>query len=361
MGWNASGQADSTRHRRMYRTALVALPIWAVVLAGLPRVAEHDPGDPMEAVVEAAAELDPLSSLLIWHRDSLLVEEYFNGMRADRAVNIKSASKSIVGLLVGIALEDGAIDSLDQPIADLLPEYARAMNGSAKRAITVRDLLTMQSGLESTSSRNYGAWVTSADWVRDALRRPVECDPGACWGYSTGTTHVLGVIVARRTGRSLRDYAAERLFGPLGVPVRGWDRDPQGNYLGGNNMSFRPVELLRLGRLLLDEGIVDGRRIVPARWLDASWRSYARSPYNGNGYGFHWWNRSMDGQRVIFAWGYGGQFLYVVPRLDLTVVVTSSLASRGARGHNERVHDLIEESIIPAIRSRHRAHGPTRG
>lgn len=345
----------------MHRIAVVAFPIWAVVLTGLPGVAEHDPDDDMEAVIEAAAELDPLSSLLIWHRDSLLVEEYFNGMRADRAVNIKSASKSIVGLLVGIALEDGAIDSLDQPIADLLPEYAPAMNGSAKRAITVRDLLTMQSGLESTSSRNYGSWVASSDWVRDALRRPVECDPGSCWGYSTGTTHLLGVIVARRTGRSLRDYAAERLFGPLGVPVRAWDRDPQGNYLGGNNMSFRPMELLRLGRLLLHDGVVDGRRIVPAGWLDASWRSYARSSYNGNGYGFHWWNRSMDDQHVVFAWGYGGQFLYIVPRLDLTVVVTSSLGGRRARGHNNRVHDLLEESIIPVIRSRHRAHGPTRG
>jgi CubicO group peptidase (beta-lactamase class C family) len=230
-------------------------------------------------------------------------------------------------LLVGIALADGVIDSLDQPIADLLPAYAGVLDDPAKRAITVRDLLTMQSGLESTSSRNYGGWVASSDWVRDALRRPVECEPGSCWGYSTGTTHILGVIVARRTGRSLRDYASERLFGPLGIPVRAWDRDPQGNYLGGNNMSFRPVEFLRLGRLLLDEGVVDGRRLIPAEWLDLSWRRYARSPYNGNGYGFHWWNRRMGDEHVVFAWGYGGQFLYVVPRLDLAVVVTSTLAS----------------------------------
>ena len=347
-----------TLNRFAGRASVVSLPICAVLLMGVIHASVGEPDDDLAAIIEAAAELDPLSSLLIWHRDSLLVEEYFNGMAADRAANVKSVSKSIVGLLVGIALADGVIDSLDQPIADLLPAYAGVLNDPAKRAITVRDLLTMQSGLESTSSRNYGGWVASSDWVRDALRRPVECDPGSCWGYSTGTTHILGVIVTRRTGRSLRDYASERLFGPLGIPVRAWDRDPQGNYLGGNNMSFRPVELLRLGRLLLDEGVVDGRCLIPAEWLDVSWRRYARSPYNGNGYGFHWWNRRMADEHVVFAWGYGGQFLYVVPRLDLAVVVTSTLASGRRRGHNEQVHELLEDAILPVIRGRHGAQGP---
>lgn len=337
----------------------------AFVSGSTPRpLPEPEPysADDLETIIEAAAALDPLSSLLIWHRDSLLVEEYLNGMSATSVANVKSVSKSIVGLLVGIAIEDGVIDSLDQPIADLLPAYAGVLSSSAtdaavKRTITVRDLLTMQSGLESTSSRNYGAWVGSSDWVRDALRRPVECAPGTCWGYSTGTTHVLGVIVAQRTGRSLRDYASDRLFGPLGIPVRAWDRDPQGNYLGGNNMSFRPAELIRLGRLLLNDGEIDGRRLVPSDWLDVSWRRYARSPYNGNGYGFHWWNRPMRGEHVVFAWGYGGQFLYIVPRLDLAVVVTSTLANRRTRGHNWRVHELLEDEILPVIRRRHNTPG----
>ena len=340
------------------RSALALLPICAALLVGVSqeRVLESEPGDDFEAIVAAAAKLEPLSSLLIWHKDSLLVEEYFNGMAANRVANVKSVSKSIVGLLVGIAIEDGVIDSVDQPIADLLPAYSSVMQRAAKRRITVRDLLTMQSGLESTSFGNYGAWVASPDWVRDAVRRPVECEPGSCWGYSTGTTHILGVIVAQRTGRSLRDYASERLFGPIGIPVRSWDRDPQGNYLGGNNMSFRPVELIRLGRLLLEDGEVDGRRLVPQDWLDVSWRRYTRSPYNGNGYGFHWWNRPMAGQHVVFAWGYGGQFLYIVPALDLAVVVTSTLANRRGRGHNERVHRLMEHEILPVIRRRDRAN-----
>ena len=343
--WIAGPEADAARDVSMDSSQLMRLE------------SEPEPepysADDLEAIVEAAGALDPLSSLLIWHRDSLLVEEYFNGMTADRVANVKSVSKSIVGLLVGIAIEDGVIDSLDQPIADLLPAYEAVLREPTKRTITVRDLLTMQSGLESTSSRNYGAWVGSSDWVRDALRRPVECTPGTCWGYSTGTTHILGVIVAQRTGRSLREYASERLFEPLGIPVRAWDRDPQGNYLGGNNMSFRPAELIRLGRLLIDGGEVDGRRLVPSDWLDVSWRRYARSPYNGNGYGYHWWNRPMRGEHVVFAWGYGGQFLYIVPRLDLTVVVTSTLANRRTRGHNWRVHELLEDEILPVVARRH--------
>lgn len=301
--------------------------------------------------VARADTLDPLTSLLILHRDTLVVERYFRGMRADRAVNLKSVSKTLLSPLVGIAIRDSLITGPGQPLYELLPEYFAAVDDTLKRRVTLHHLLSMTTGLEGTSFRNYGPWVTSRDWVRFALEQPVVCPPGTCMTYSTGNTHLLSVILSRRAGTDLIRWGQDVLFDDLGITLRPWDRDPQGYYLGGNNMRLTPRELLRFGELFLDGGRVDGRQLVPAEWIDRSWRELTRSRWNGHRYGYLWWTRRMNGETVRFAWGYGGQFLFLVPRLDLAVVVTSSLTDRprGVR-HNPRVYDLLGCYVIPAFR-----------
>ncbi|MFT4605532.1 MAG: CubicO group peptidase (beta-lactamase class C family) [Rhodothermales bacterium] len=309
------------------------------------------PSDFEESVGRAEA-IAPLNSLLIWHQDSLVVEAYFRGMGESRRVNIKSASKSVLSALVGIAVADGDLDSLDRPLADFLPEYFRS-GAADKNEISLRHALTMKTGLETTSFANYGAWVSSSDWVRFQVDQPLECEPGACWSYSTGTSHLVAVILSRTTGQSLHAYAQERLFGPMGIAIPTWDRDPQGNFLGGNNMALRPKDLLAFGRLYLQDGQWNGKQILSADWIRDSWGNYGRSPWNGNRYGYFWWNRDLAGERVWFAWGYGGQFVFVVPRLDLVVVMTASLVNRPAGvNHNARVYDLLEDFILPAARRR---------
>jgi CubicO group peptidase (beta-lactamase class C family) len=302
------------------------------------------------AVGRAAALAPPLTSLLVARGSTTVAEVYFGEGGPNRGANLKSASKSILGALAGIALDEGALAGLDQPIGDFFPTLLA--NAPRKQRITVRHLLTQQAGLESTSFGNYGAWVTSRDWVANALRRPFVDRPGGEMIYSTGTTHVLGAVLAEATGRSLRAYAQDRLLDPLGVRIRSWQRSPVGRYFGGNNLSLTPRGLLRFGQLYLNDGRYRGRQVLPPSWADRSWKTYVRTTYHGHQYGYLWFTHTFGGERVAFAWGYGGQYVFVVPRLDLVVACTSSLAARppGSDDHNEALRRLLGEHIIPAAR-----------
>ena len=309
----------------------------------------------LEEMLQEADALPAITSLLVARRDSLIVERYWRGMRPGQAVNIKSASKTLLSPLVGIAIRDGLLEGLDQPLSELLPDYFERLRARddwdpRKEEIRLRHLLTMQTGLETTSFANYGAWVSSTDWAWDQLRRPLRCDPGSCHSYSTGTTHLLSVILTRVSGRSLRRYMHEELLAPLDIPLGEWDRDPQGVYLGGNNMPFRPRDLLSLGRLFADLGWHDGEPLVPQAWIEASWKPRGTSPWNGHRFGYLWWSETWAGRTAHFAWGYGGQFLVVIPELDLVVVATSSL-SPGQRGSSRRLRRFFDRSLVPAFDS----------
>lgn len=305
----------------------------------------------LERMLAQAEGLDPLSSLVVARNGEILVERYYRGMTAQRTVNVKSVSKTMLSPLVGIAIRDGLLEGPDQRLSELLPEYydrlGQADGVGAKDQLTVHHLLSMTTGVQSTSFRNYGAWVSSSDWVWDALRRPMVCAPG-CFEYSTGNTHMLAVILSRQAGRDLRSYAREVLFAELGISLAGWDRDPQGYYLGGNNMSFRPVDLLAFGQLFLDGGRHDGRQLVPRAWIEASWKPVATSPWNGHRYGYLWWTERWGDRTAHFAWGYGGQYVVVVPALDLVIVATSSLQRR-QRGHTRRMRRFMDQYVVPAF------------
>ena len=153
-----------------------------------------------DAIGKAAADLPRLHSLLVNWRGALILERYFNGARATRLANIKSASKSIVSALVGIAIDRKLIADVRQPIAPFFDDLLDGDGNAAKRLITIENLLTMQSGLATTSNRNYGAWVQSANWVRHALARPLESRPGTEMEYSTGNTHLLSAIITKASG-----------------------------------------------------------------------------------------------------------------------------------------------------------------
>jgi CubicO group peptidase (beta-lactamase class C family) len=310
-----------------------------------------------DAVARADALAPPLTSLLVARGDTTVAEVYFGGMTPGRGANLKSASKSVLSALAGTALADGDLEDLTQPIGPFFPTLLA--DAPRKQRITVRNLLTQQAGLESTSFGNYGAWVSSRDWVANALRRPVEAPRGGEMIYSTGNTHILGAVLAEATGQSLRAYAQTRLFDPLGVRIQSWQRSPAGRYFGGNNLALTPRGLLRFGQLYLNGGTVDGRRVLPADWITNSWRTYVRSTYRDHQYGYLWFTHRFGRERVAFAWGYGGQYVFVVPRLDLVVAVTSSLSDRppGSDGHNTRILRLLGDHIIPAARG----PGPTDG
>lgn len=327
-----------------------ARPVTPPRAAPAPIVARPIDSARLAAAYARAASLPRLRSLLVQHRGRIVGERYWRGATRERRANIKSASKSIISALVGIAIAEGKIRGTDQTIGELLPAETRGLDAE-KRAITVGDLLSMRSGLQPTSFGSYGAWVSSRDWVRDALRRPMVAERGGRMLYSTGSTHLLSAILTRATGTSTYAYAQSRLARPLGIALRPWQRDPQGIYFGGNDMYLTPREMLKVGTLYLRGGLApDGRRVLPRAWIDSSAVPRTISPFNGNRYGYGWWIREAAGHRVLYAWGYGGQFIFVVPTLDLVVVTTSdpNAATRDG-GHLDAIYALVEGEIMPAV------------
>jgi CubicO group peptidase (beta-lactamase class C family) len=295
--------------------------------------------------VEAIGREPGTRCLLVAHRGELVVERTFAGGGPDEPVNVKSASKSLLSALIGIAMERGELSGVETPVAELLPGAFSGAGADGKRRIELRHLLTMTAGLESTSGAQYGAWVASPDWVAAALARPLIAAPGAEFIYSTGNSHVLGVILARATGRSLREYAQEHLLGPLGMRVTAWDRDPDGHYLGGNNVSLSPRDLLRFGLLYAHGGRQGERQIVPAAWVAESTRPHSEGwPDRYGAYGYLWWVRPQEGAFV--AVGYGGQFVYVAPEEQVVIVLVSSLDGKGEEWDRRvlpRLHAIVEE------------------
>ncbi|HEV2131404.1 MAG TPA: serine hydrolase [Longimicrobiaceae bacterium] len=303
----------------------------------------------LAAAYDRAGQLPRLRSLLVARQGELLGERYYRGAAADRPANVKSVSKSVISALVGIAIAEGHLTGLDQRIVEFFPTQLRNDPDPRKREITIEHLVSMRGGLESTSFGNYGQWVSSRNWVQNALARPMVADPGTRMIYSTGSTHLLSAILTRSTGMSTLEYARRRFAEPLGIRIRPWPTDPQGIYFGGNDMLFTPREMVRIGELYLNGGRFGGRQIVPEEWVRKSFRVRTRSPWNNHGYGYGWWIRQAGRFPVHFAWGYGGQYIFIVPELELVVVTTSdaSAASRDG-GHLAAIHDLVDRYLVPA-------------
>jgi len=315
--------------------------------------------------VEAAARTLPrLHSLIVSRRGQVVFEGYYNGTRRDRPANIKSASKSVISALVGVALDRALIPDVRTPILTYFAELARDAD-SRKREINVEHLLMMRPGLEGTSGRNYGAWVTSRNWVRHALARPMFAAPGDEMEYSTGNTHLLSAILTTATGKSTLQFANEVLAKPLGFTLAPWPRDPQGVYFGGNDMLMTPRQMLAFGELYRNGGRANGQQILSSAWVDRSCEGRARNRRSGNPafdpsggvdpmrdrrYGYGWWVHEIGDYEACFAWGYGGQYIFVLSELDLVLVTTSSPdVSEERRGHRRTVFDILERLVVAPL------------
>jgi len=305
------------------------------------------------AIERAANNLPRLHSLLIHQHGDMVYEQYFNGRDASQAANMKSASKSVISALVGIAIARGDIASLDQPVSDYFPDIL-ADAAPAKRAITIENLLTMEAGLESTSNRNYGRWAVSDDWVRFVLEQPMVGTPGSDMIYSTGSTHLLSAIIERASGSSTLEYAERHLTGPTGMNISDWSQDPQGVYFGGNNLEMRPRDMLKFGQLYLNGGEWGGRQLLSREWVEQSHSPHADSPRGqGRHYGYGWWLRDLAGMQVPVAWGYGGQLIFVVEPFDLVVVATADSQPGDGRYMQLRgIYDLVETHILAPLADR---------
>jgi CubicO group peptidase (beta-lactamase class C family) len=303
----------------------------------------------LEQTLARAAALPRLHALLVARDGAEHVAEAFRGPGLERPVNVKSVSKSVMAALAGAGMARGILAGVDQRIAPLLDDLVPADADPRVGAITIDHLLTMRAGLERTSGRNYGRWVASTNWVRYALSRPFVDEPGGRMLYSTGSYHLLSAVLTRVSGMSTLELARAWLGAPLGIEIPPWTRDPQGIYLGGNNMLLSPRALLRFGEMYRQGGAYEGRQILPGSWIEASWTPRVRSRFTGHAYGYGWFMASARGHPVCYGWGYGGQMIYVVPDLALTVVMTSDHdGPSGRSGYVRELHALLADGIVPA-------------
>ncbi|MBB3317300.1 CubicO group peptidase (beta-lactamase class C family) [Rhizobium sp. BK181] len=326
-----------------------------VLLSPFAAFAQQENGR-MAALLEnlsSRTDLKPLKAVIVARDGRIVAEQGYRGHTTTESVNIKSASKSIISSLVGIAIEKKLLEGPDQPIAPILKADLPADPDPRLNQITIGNLLSMQAGLGRLSGPNYGRWVASQNWVRFALAQPFDDEPGGQMLYSTASTHLLSAILTKVSGKSTLAIAREWL-GPVdGFRIGAWERDPQGIYLGGNQMAMTARSLLAFGELYRNGGrTANGTQVVPADWIAQSWQHRANSRFSGDDYGYGWFSRRIGGEEVHFAWGYGGQMLYIVPSLGMTVVMTSEETGPSARtGYRDALHGVLAEIIIASRQS----------
>lgn len=288
-----------------------------------------------------SGELGNLHAVVIVRKGALVFERYFEGpderwgeplgtvaFDAGTLHDVRSVSKSVVGLLYGIALAQGKVPALDTPVLDLFPAYADLANDPRRRSILVSHLLTMTMGLEWNEDLPYNdprnseiAMERSADRYRFVLERPIVAQPGATWRYSGGATALLGHLIAKGTGVPLLAFARSVLFGPLGIDAVEWTAGLNGEAAAASGLRLRAPDLARVGQMLLQGGQWQGRSIVPPDWISASLVPRAEA-FEGVQYGYHWYLvRRRDGSMASMAIGLGGQRLLAIPALDLVYVI----------------------------------------
>jgi len=311
--------------------------------------------------VDRASRNHRMRSLLVVKDGRLVVEEYFGAGGPDDLHDVRSVTKSVLSALTGVALARGDIRSLDDPISDYLGSILPDLEPD-KGAITIRHLLTMTSGLEWDESGGFGSyndWIRSGDHLGFLLRKPFSSSPGNEFTYNSAAVHLLGVVLEQATVMQLPTLARFALFEPMGIPISRWEPLGGGYYNGGAGLDLRPRDLARFGQLYLQRGSSGGRQIIPADWIEFSteerfdWRMHSGA-LTGISYGSLWWVVPGTTEPLFFAWGYGGQYVVVVPDLQLVVVATNDwyrVSQDGGNEHYERLplHKLVQ-AAIPASR-----------
>jgi CubicO group peptidase (beta-lactamase class C family) len=310
-------------------------------LESTPEAQGMDSGS-LAGLFAAAAERDiTLHSAVITRGGVLVAEGYTPPLDAESRQNLFSCAKSVTATVFGIARDDGIIESLDQPAAAYFPAWAE----DERAAITLDDLLTMRSGLSWPDATLYTlAMSASPDWVQFVLDLPLETAPGTEFLYNSGNTHLLSAIVQIETGEPMRQFAQARLFDPLGIAEDAytWQSDPQGVTSGAWGLLMTARDAARIGYLMLRDGVWDGEQIVSSEWI-----ARATTPVvafdEDRSYGYQWWI-FHDGAFYAAA-GFNGQFIFVMPSLDLVVIMTAN--EPGERDQLPRL--LFEEFVIPAV------------
>jgi CubicO group peptidase (beta-lactamase class C family) len=316
--------------------------------------------------------LSALHSVLVVKDDVLVIEEYFHGARREHCQLIASVTKSLVSVLVGIALDQHPERTVSTPLMAFFQRYRAQASDTDKGVITLEHALTMTAGLDwdevthpHPDDRNPNTRMYKVDDpVKFVLGRNVNMPPGKKWAYSSGLSILLGEVVRDISGSDIDEFAEAQVFEPLGIKRHYWHKHAHRTVFSNGDLLLTPRDLAKIGQLVLNEGLWQGRRIVSRRWITESTRRHVATT-SRFGYGYHWWrgivakgDRRLD---VIFGSGTGGQKLFIVPQLKMVVVVTARVFHND--GGHVGAYRVLNDYLIPAALGRRpaiAAHPPTR-
>ncbi len=324
-------------------------------------VAQNIDVDQLTQAITKLEQVPGIRSIVLGRNGVIAAEEYYNDAGADITHDVRSVTKSIMGLLIGIAIREGFIQSVDQTVGDfLLGTYVDSLE-LTKAQITIKQLLTMSCGLEwheLDGGNSYSQWYWSGDHINWVLDQPFIHEPGNGFNYNTGSTHLLSVILALTTGKSALEFAQTYLFEPMGIDQSDWtfiSQEEQHNN-GGAGLIISPRAMFAIGYLMLNGGKWDQLQIVPSEWVDHCISnqnvSNGENLY-GTHYGYLWWVGQAHGHKIFYAMGWGGQFIVNVPDFNLVVVATckwQGVSSTQARQNWYDIFIVVMDDILPAIK-----------
>jgi len=286
-----------------------------------------------------------IDSITVVRNGYLVMDASLFPYRQDSKHIIHSCTKSIVSILIGIAIDQGFIEGIQTPVLEFFPDRTASYLDPDKKSLTLENLLTMTSGLECRDSYLY-RWSGlnemrgSDDWVQFMLDLPMEAAPGTKFEYCNGASFLLSAIITETTGMSSNEFAEIYLFTPLGITDLSWPTNPQGINIGWGELRMLPQDMAKIGYLYLNGGEWDGEQIAPTTWVEDSTRKHISATLE-DGYGYQWW---VDNSGMYLALGYAGQFIFVIPEKELVVVFTSDLSDNDFY----TPQNLLNDYIIPA-------------
>ena len=359
--------------RRIFSRRQAVLGTGAAIMTAAATRASAADGDMASrlAEMERDGRVFGLHALLVWKGGRVVFEHYGTGddeirgrplgkvtFGPDVLHDLRSVSKSIVGMLYGVALADGKVPPPEAKLYDLFPQYRDVARQAGREHITVAHVLSMTMGIDwdeltlpYPDPRNSEIAMEAApDRYRYVLSCPVVGPPGVKWTYNGGATALLGYLITRGTAEKLPDYARRVLFDPIGAGPTEWSHGSDGETRAASGLRLRPGDLLTVGRMVMANGVWQGRQIVPAKWLE---RSTTRAvvidgPF---GYGWHWYLLSPQGSGAptISAAGWGGQRLFIMPDLDLVVAMNCGNYRKSGMQQRRVADVLLRELVLPAV------------
>lgn len=296
-----------------------------------------------------------VESFIVYDHGVITFERYYRGINRDSLHHIQSQTKSIVSLLLGVAIDQGIIKNENEPVTRYFPENF-SQTDSLKYRVTIKDLITMSAGFEweemipiEDPKNNNMQMYRSGHWLEYALSRPMARQPFTSFKYNSGCPMIVAGIIEKASGMPLDRFAEKNLFKPLGIKNYRWSRDSTGFCHAGGGLYLKPSDMLKIGILILNEGVYQNNRTVSQDWIKRSFRSCFTTEFNGKGYGYFWWVKEMNIReerttKVLSAEGAGGQSLFIIPEFQLVISFTE---------HNYATPQVgpwvLRESILPNL------------